>query len=136
MSRGSTSIIVLPVESRRGECDYSSFFSSSWERRIFLFCKTPCRREFFPFCNFYLYKGIQLRILHTVIKDKGSVFNYSNPKLYISSQISSVRSYSSLEFAFVKNTSLVLLDLTSSGKLRILNFDTWMSSKKIPAALR
>lgn len=104
-------------------------FSSLWEKRIFPFCKTPWREEFFLFWNFYLYKGIQLRILHTVIEDKGSVFNYSNPKFYISSQISSIRSYSSLEFTFVKNTSLVPLILTSSTKLQILNFETWMSSK-------
>lgn len=104
-------------------------FSSLWEKRIFLLCKTPCGKECFLVWNFYLYEGIQLRILRSVIKDKGSVFNYSNPKFYISSQISSIRSYSSFEFTFVKNTSLVLLNLISSTKLQILNFETWMSWK-------
>lgn len=104
-------------------------FSSLWEKRIFLFCKTPCGKECFLSWNFYLYEGIQSRVLRTVIKDKGSVFNYPNPKFYISSQISSIRSYSSLEFTFVKNTSLVLLNLTSSTKWQILNFETWMSWK-------
>lgn len=104
-------------------------FSSLWEKRTSLFCKTPRGKERFLFWNFYLYEGIQSRILRTVIKDKGSVFNYSNPKFYISFQISSVRSYSSLEFTFVKNTSLALLNLTSSTKLQILNFETWMSWK-------
>lgn len=46
MSLGPTSIIVLLVESRRGECDYSSFFRVYGKKEFFRFVKLLREKNF------------------------------------------------------------------------------------------
>lgn len=137
MSLGSTSIIVLPVESRRGECDYSSFFRVYGKEESFCFVKLLAEENFsFSGTSIYIKEfNYAYYILSSKTKDRFSTTLIRNsislPKFYPSEAI--LRSNSPLSKIQV-SCSLISLPLPNY-KSRTLKLGCLRSHTKIPAAL-